>query len=91
MRLYKKEGKMIIGIPKEIKQDEYRVSFIPVGVEEMMAKGHTVLVEKGAGMGSGFLLVRSIDWNSTGQEQPDLYDCGSNGESIGETGSGSDF
>ena len=44
---------MIIGIPKEIKTDEYRVSLIPVGVEEMLKHGHTVLVEKGAGLGSG--------------------------------------
>ncbi|MCF6157165.1 MAG: alanine dehydrogenase [wastewater metagenome] len=44
---------MIIGVPKEIKPDEYRVSLIPVGVEEMVKYGHTVLVEKGAGLGSG--------------------------------------
>ncbi len=44
---------MIIGIPKEIKPDEYRVALIPVGVEEMLEHGHTVLVEKGAGLGSG--------------------------------------
>ena len=44
---------MIIGIPKEIKPDEYRVALIPVGVEEMVKHGHTVLVENGAGLGSG--------------------------------------
>ena len=44
---------MIIGVPKEIKPDEYRVSLIPVGVEEMAKRGHSVLVEKGAGSGSG--------------------------------------
>lgn len=44
---------MIVGVPKEIKPDEYRVSLIPVGVEEMAKHGHTVLVEKGAGSGSG--------------------------------------
>lgn len=44
---------MIIGIPKEIKPDEYRVALIPVGVEEMLEHGHTVLVERGAGLGSG--------------------------------------
>lgn len=43
---------MIIGIPKEIKPDEYRVSLIPAGVEELIKYGHTVLVEKGAGLGS---------------------------------------
>lgn len=51
--LFEEKTQMIIGIPKEIKTDEYRVSLIPVGVEEMLKHGHTVLVEKGAGLGSG--------------------------------------
>lgn len=45
---------MIVGIPKEIKPNENRVSLIPVGVELMRTEGHTVLVEHGAGLGSGF-------------------------------------
>ena len=44
---------MIIGVPKEIKLDEYRVSLLPVGVEEFTRRGHQVLVEAGAGLGSG--------------------------------------
>ncbi len=44
---------MIIGVPKEIKRDEYRVAMLPVGVEELIARGHTVLVETDAGLGSG--------------------------------------
>ncbi len=44
---------MIIGVPKEIKRDEYRVAMLPVGVEELVRAGHTVLVEAGAGLGSG--------------------------------------
>lgn len=44
---------MIIGVPKEIKLDEYRVAMLPVGVEELTRRGHRVLVEHGAGMGSG--------------------------------------
>ncbi len=44
---------MIIGIPKEIKQDEYRVSAIPAGVAELADAGHEVLVETEAGAGSG--------------------------------------
>lgn len=51
--LFEEKTQMIVGIPKEIKTDEYRVSLIPVGVEEMLKRGHTVLVEKGAGLGSG--------------------------------------
>ncbi len=44
---------MIVGVPKEIKRDEYRVGLLPVGVEEMTRCGHRVLVEVGAGLGSG--------------------------------------
>src|SRR6187431_1714288 len=42
-----------IGVPKEIKTDEYRVAMIPVGVEELTRAGHTVLIQAGAGQGSG--------------------------------------
>ena len=45
---------MIIGIPKEIKSNEYRVACTPSGVKEIVSNGHEVLVEKGAGIGSGF-------------------------------------
>lgn len=44
---------MIVGVPREIKGDEYRVALLPVGAEELVAAGHTVLVEAGAGLGSG--------------------------------------
>lgn len=44
---------MLIGVPKEIKRDEYRVAMLPVGVEELVAAGHKVLIESGAGLGSG--------------------------------------
>jgi len=44
---------MIIGIPKEIKTLENRVSMTPGAVETLIRRGHTVLVEKGAGVGSG--------------------------------------
>ena len=45
---------MIIGILKEIKTEENRVSMTPAGVEVMIHNSHTVLVETGAGAGSGF-------------------------------------
>jgi len=45
---------MIVGILKEIKTNENRVSMTPSGVEIMVQHGHTVLVEKNAGNGSGF-------------------------------------
>jgi alanine dehydrogenase len=44
---------MIVGVPKEIKTDEYRVAMIPVGVEELTRLGHRVLIQSGAGQGSG--------------------------------------
>src|SRR6266705_5931216 len=46
---------MKIGIPKEIKTNENRVALVPVGAESLAAAGHTVMIEKGAGEGSGFL------------------------------------
>lgn len=46
-------AKMIVGILREIKAEENRVSMTPAGVEIMRQNGHTVLVEKNAGIGSG--------------------------------------
>lgn len=46
---------MRIGVPKEIKPSEYRVALTPSGVTMLAAAGHEVLVEAGAGIGSGFL------------------------------------
>ncbi len=45
---------MIIGIPKEIKVEEKRIAIVPGGAEALAAEGHKVLVETGAGLGSGF-------------------------------------
>lgn len=44
---------MRIGVPREVKQDEYRVGMIPAGVEELTRAGHRVVVETQAGIGSG--------------------------------------
>src|SRR5580700_4982823 len=43
---------MIIGVPSEVKVDEYRVALTPAGVRELTSAGHTVYVEQGAGDGS---------------------------------------
>jgi len=43
---------MVIGVPTEIKQDEYRVALTPAGARELVARGHEVLVQAGAGAGS---------------------------------------
>ncbi len=44
---------MIVGVPREVKTDEYRVAMLPVGVQELTRRGHQVLVQSGAGAGSG--------------------------------------
>jgi len=46
---------MIVGVPKEIKDNEYRVSLTPGGAYQLAKEGHRVLVEQGAGQGSGFV------------------------------------
>lgn len=45
---------MIVGVPREIKPDEYRVAMLPVGAELLVRAGHQVLFECGAGVGSGY-------------------------------------
>jgi alanine dehydrogenase len=45
---------MIIGVPKEIKEQEQRVALLPSSTNELTKKGHSVLVEKDAGLGSGY-------------------------------------
>jgi len=47
-------GNMRIGVPTEIKSDERRVALTPAGVRELVARGHPVIVQRGAGAGSGF-------------------------------------
>ena len=43
---------MKIGVPKEVKNHEYRVAITPIGVHELVAHGHEVFVERAAGVGS---------------------------------------
>jgi alanine dehydrogenase len=45
---------MIIGVPKEIKTQEHRVGLLPSGVYQLVKHGHQVLVERGAGIDSGY-------------------------------------
>ncbi|MFQ6617540.1 MAG: alanine dehydrogenase [Fidelibacterota bacterium] len=56
---------MIIGVPKEIKANEYRVALIPGGVENLKQIGHSILIEKNAGIGSGF---SDEDYSGAGAE-----------------------
>ncbi len=48
------ESLMTVGVPREVKKHESRVSLAPVGVDELVHAGHRVIVQKGAGEGSGF-------------------------------------
>jgi alanine dehydrogenase len=54
---------MIVGVPREIKTQEYRVALTPAGVDALARAGHQILVEKGAGEGSGF---RDSDYEAAG-------------------------
>ena len=45
---------MRVGVPKEIKPNEHRIGLTPTAVREYAARGHEVLIEKGAGLGAGF-------------------------------------
>ena len=56
---------MIVGVPKEIKNHEYRVGLIPAAVHSYVTQGHEVLVEKGAGIGSGILDTQFIEAGAT--------------------------
>ena len=56
---------MLIGIPKEIKNNENRVALTPAGVHSLVGRGHRVLVETNAGLGSGFT---DTDYKKQGAE-----------------------
>ena len=55
---------MIVGCPGEIKVQEYRVGMTPAGVREVVACGHQVLVEKGAGLGSGIADAAYVEYGA---------------------------
>lgn len=63
---------MIVGILKEIKNEEYRVAMTPAGAEVMIHNGHNVFVESGAGRGSGF---EDEDYQRAGAEILDTSDA----------------
>jgi alanine dehydrogenase len=58
-------AKMLVGVPKEIKDSEYRVGLVPSAVRELTRNGHHVLVEKSAGLGAG---LTDADYRSVGAE-----------------------
>ncbi|CAN5739443.1 alanine dehydrogenase [soil metagenome] len=64
------EEGMLVGIPKEIKDNESRVSTTPAGVTEYVTHGHKVIVERSAGMGSGF---HDSEYEAAGAEMIDSH------------------
>jgi alanine dehydrogenase len=58
---------MIIGVPKEIKTEEFRVGLMPTGARELVRDGHRVIIEAGAGEGSGFT---DEEYRKAGAETP---------------------
>jgi alanine dehydrogenase len=56
---------MLVGVPKEIKDNEYRVGIVPSTVRELTDKGHQVLIESGAGAGAG---LPDADYRAAGAE-----------------------
>lgn len=68
---------MKIGVPKEIKNHEYRVGLIPAGVKELIHNGHQVAVETGAGEGIGFLDAEYMAAGAQIMSGPDeIFDFG---------------
>jgi alanine dehydrogenase len=69
---------MIIGVPREIKDNENRVAAIPAGVQALVSRGHKVLVQKGAGACSGISYVRYVrqladkGWVQAARENPEI-------------------
>ncbi|HET7387076.1 MAG TPA: alanine dehydrogenase [Nocardioidaceae bacterium] len=62
---------MKVGVPKEVKNNEYRVALTPVGVHELTERGHQVYVEKGAGAGS---LIPDEEYATAGATMLDVAD-----------------
>ena len=56
---------MLVGVPKEIKDNEYRVGLVPSTVRELTREGHRVMVETGAGLGAG---LADADYQAAGAE-----------------------
>jgi alanine dehydrogenase len=56
---------MLVGVPKEIKDNEYRVGIVPSTVRELTENGHQVVIERQAGTGAGF---RDVDYKTAGAE-----------------------
>lgn len=61
---------MRAGVPKEVKDHEYRVAITPIGVHELVAHGHEVLIQESAGVGSG---ITDADYVGAGATMVDRF------------------
>jgi len=61
---------MIIGVPKEIKEQEYRVALLPSGAYQLIKRGHQVVVERGAGLGAGY---PDVEYETAGAKLVDAH------------------
>jgi alanine dehydrogenase len=61
---------MIVGVPREIKNNEYRVSLVPGGVKALVERGHKVVVERSAGEGSGISDEEYLEAGAVIRESP---------------------
>src|SRR5256885_6929449 len=73
---------MIVGVPREIKTAENRVALVPAGVESLGGDGHSVLVEQGAGIGSG--VVDETDRAGGAALGPKAADVWATGATVGK-------
>lgn len=71
---------MIVGVPTEIKPQENRVAIVPAGVHALASRGHTVLVQAGAGLGSGLTDEELVE--SGAEISPDAEDLWSRADMI---------
>jgi alanine dehydrogenase len=62
---------MRVGVPKEVKNHEYRVAMTPAGVHELVVHGHEVVVETGAGLGSSIPDEQYVEAGATMVDEPD--------------------
>jgi len=66
------EQEMIIGVPREVKSQEYRVAIVPRGVRELVKCGHRVIMERAAGEGSG---ISDKEYIHEGAETAESPEC----------------
>src|SRR5215831_16839308 len=63
---------MIVGVPREIKEQEFRVALLPSGAYQLAKRGHEVIVERGAGVGAGF---PDAEYERAGAQLADAHDA----------------